>query len=77
MSVENGYAECYPGLVEMEDAIGDSDEETDYRQEFPPESTRVGGGGELDPRRYASDPAPTLIRIRINSTLPVGFDRTR
>ena len=45
MSVENGYAECYPGLVEMEDAIGDSDEETDYRQEFPPESTRVGGGG--------------------------------
>jgi hypothetical protein len=31
MSVENGYAECYPGLMEMEDAIGDSDEETDYR----------------------------------------------
>lgn len=30
LSAENGYAECYPGLVEMEDAIGDSDEETDY-----------------------------------------------
>lgn len=30
MSVENGYAECYPGLMEMEDAIGDSDEETDF-----------------------------------------------
>ena len=36
MSEENGYAECYPGLMEMEDAIGDSDEETDYRQASPP-----------------------------------------
>jgi len=30
MSADYGYAECYPGLMEMEDAIGDSDEETDY-----------------------------------------------
>jgi len=30
MSSDYGYAECYPGLMEMEDAIGDSDEETDY-----------------------------------------------
>jgi len=30
MSADNGYAECYPGLMEMEDAIGDSDEETDF-----------------------------------------------
>ena len=25
-----GYAECYPGLEEMNDAIEDSDEEVDY-----------------------------------------------
>ena len=25
-----GYAECYPGLVEMNDAIDDSDDEVDY-----------------------------------------------
>ena len=56
MSVENGYAECYPGLVEMEDAIGDSDEETDYRQEFPPESTRVGGGSKI---------RDVMLRIRL------------
>lgn len=30
MASDYGYAECYPGLMEMEDAIGDSDEETDY-----------------------------------------------
>ncbi len=26
----NGYAECYPGLMEMNDAIEDSDDEVDY-----------------------------------------------
>lgn len=26
----NGYAECYPGMVEMNDAVDDSDEEADY-----------------------------------------------
>ncbi len=25
-----GYAECYPGMLEMNDAIGDSDDEADY-----------------------------------------------
>lgn len=25
-----GYAECYPGLREMDDAIDDSDDEVDY-----------------------------------------------
>lgn len=25
-----GYAECYPGLQEMDDAIDDSDDEVDY-----------------------------------------------
>ncbi len=25
-----GYAECYPGMVEMNDAIGDSDDEADF-----------------------------------------------
>lgn len=25
-----GYAECYPGLDEMQDAIDDSDDEVDY-----------------------------------------------
>lgn len=25
-----GYAECYPGLDEMKDAIDDSDDEVDY-----------------------------------------------
>jgi IK cytokine len=25
-----GYAECYPGLAEMNDAIDDSDDEADY-----------------------------------------------
>lgn len=25
-----GYAECYPGLEEMNDAIDDSDDEVDY-----------------------------------------------
>ncbi|CAG0898092.1 unnamed protein product [Darwinula stevensoni] len=29
-SVPEGYAECYPGLEEMNDAIEDSDEEVDY-----------------------------------------------
>ena len=24
------YAECYPGLAEMDDAIGDSDDEADF-----------------------------------------------
>ena len=24
------YAECYPGLAEMDDALGDSDEEADF-----------------------------------------------
>merc|ERR1719431_631659 len=26
----DGYAECYPGLAEMDDAIGDSDDEADF-----------------------------------------------
>ena len=26
----DGYAECYPGLMEMNDAIDDSDDEADY-----------------------------------------------
>lgn len=31
MSAEpEGYAECYPGLQEMNDAIDDSDDEVDY-----------------------------------------------
>eukprot|EP00092_Neocalanus_flemingeri_P030432 GFUD01033034.1.p1 GENE.GFUD01033034.1~~GFUD01033034.1.p1 ORF type:complete len:603 (+),score=272.53 GFUD01033034.1:57-1865(+) len=29
-SNHDGYAECYPGLAEMDDAIGDSDEEADF-----------------------------------------------
>jgi len=30
MAADNGYAECYPGMAEMEDGIVDSDEETDF-----------------------------------------------
>jgi len=30
MASSDTYAECYPGLMQMEDAIGDSDEETDF-----------------------------------------------
>merc|ERR1719432_100755 len=30
MSADNGYAECYPGMAEMEYGIVDSDEETDF-----------------------------------------------
>jgi len=29
-SSHDGYAECYPGLAEMDDAIGDSDDEADF-----------------------------------------------
>jgi len=29
-SNHDGYAECYPGLAEMDDAIGDSDDEADF-----------------------------------------------
>lgn len=29
-SANEGYAECYPGLAEMADAMGDSDDEADY-----------------------------------------------
>jgi len=30
MASTDTYAECYPGLMQMEDAIGDSDDETDF-----------------------------------------------
>ena len=30
MLVQCRYAECYPGLAEMDDAIGDSDDEADF-----------------------------------------------
>lgn len=30
LMANEGYAECYPGLAEMDDAIGDSDDEADY-----------------------------------------------
>ena len=45
----SGYAECYPGLEEMADAIDDSDDEADYskmdmvsgrRRRSDPESRR-------------------------------------
>ena len=26
----DGYAECYPGLAEMDDALADSDDEADF-----------------------------------------------
>ena len=29
-SNNDGYAECYPGLAEMDDAVIDSDDEADY-----------------------------------------------
>ena len=29
-SANDGYAECYPGLAEMDDAVIDSDDEADY-----------------------------------------------
>merc|ERR1712192_75182 len=28
----DGYAECYPGLAEMDDAMGDSDDEADFNK---------------------------------------------
>ena len=30
LRIPDHYAECYPGMTEMDDAIDDSDEEADY-----------------------------------------------
>merc|ERR1712110_860537 len=32
LTSNDGYAECYPGLAEMDDAMGDSDDEADFNK---------------------------------------------
>lgn len=39
-----GYNECYPGLVEMNDAIDDSDDEADFsKMDLVSNSVRISG----------------------------------
>ena len=58
-SANDGYAECYPGLAEMDDAVIDSDDEADY--------SKMDMGNKKGPvGRYV---LTNILSLKINPTL--------